>query len=1161
MRRMLFVAFWLAAVAITALAEETFSCVADLSAHWKTTWVPVSLPLGGILGRIIEKVEKEKISDVVPGVRITWTLEDTLVATMHCGCPKDPRGELRCCSGPNARAFARLTLYQVLAAPYRSYGTVYPVGGNALTNPISSGTAFNPETGFGGKDLCDWPGAVELTIHNYTGRVGITVGLEWLFTVDTVEVSIDANQICDCNPMERCIEEATNAPSLVIPNQIVVPEGGTREFIVWVNDLDKDVVSISIDKGKIKDYVTDAENRVIGAKILVLDQSEKIWVRATDACGHASAVSREVIVVHPPKIEKVGGRWSTKSYLIWGWVWDPDAYRATVERELAEEVTVGCGFVSTGGGKFLIGPYPHALAQQVQVEATYFACDNEGCRWPFAAEFTFPNRGAPRQVRLFIYARDKWGFEDHWTETITNQPPKTWMPQTWPPSSSPVRVRRGEEAKALVVAEDPEGLEVTLTKLRGPGEFPELQGEGRVVGVWSWRANTTQPWHLIAFFSQDPPFEGGTLAYLLLHVLQPPRTYRGYARVRRGETATAYLYLDDPDSSSHTFSFLPPPGLTVSVAGKEDTPEHYGEYHSHLYRVEIRVDRSLCDGVYSVPFTVTDSDGLSAEGTLVVHVFGNRPPEVRGKLYGEATVVLYPDRAEVSPVVVRGEVFDPEGDQVFVEAPGIPPQFAANLSAFLGSLVSVYFPYPESEGVCRAVREEDVIEDFYTVILRDSCGAITEVPVAVRIKVEDRIPPKIVYPAQNKTVECNDSGNTEELLEWLKDHGGAWAFDNCCDVVWTHDYSPEKFMTTCGKAGYVRVTFTAHDCAGNSSSTSATFHIVDTTPPSLQAPPDVTIERDEPADPLRTGWPTVFDVCDPNPAITYTDEVLSGACLQAKVIRRTWRAVDACGNPSQAVQIITVVDTKAPEFVSFPSDLDMGCNPSDTSPNATGMPVIRDNCDPNPQLTYSDSVSQEGCRVEILRTWRAQDACGNVNEAVQRIVYTADTVPPVLSVPPNVDLGCHCSRPDTSPDVTGWAQATDNCDPQPTIAYSDVEDIQGEFHTITRTWVAVDSCGNKAQGTQIIWFRIDQTPPTLSVPADRDLGCHCTPPDTSPGATGWAQATDNCDPNPVITYEDTETVEGRSTPSRGPGGPRTAAGTPQKGSSGSSTGSIKLRPP
>jgi hypothetical protein len=520
-----------------------------------------------------------------------------------------------------------------------------------------------------------------------------------------------------------------------------------------------------------------------------------------------------------------------------------------------------------------------------------------------------------------------------------------------------------------------------------------------------------------------------------------------------------------------------------------------------------------------------DLKGLEDSDVLDV-VGGNRPPQVRGELQGEATVTLYPDRVQVSPVVLRGEVFDPDGDPVFVEAPGIPPQFASNLSTFLGSLISVYFPYPESEEACRAVREKDVIEDFYTIILRDSCGATTEVPVKVRISVVDKAPPRIVYPARDRTVECDGSGNTAELSEWLRSQGGAWAFDNCCDVVWSDDYGPGKFVNSCGKTGYVTVTFTARDCAGNSSSTSATFRIVDTTPPALQAPPDITLECDEPTDHSRAGWPGILDICDPSPKVTYTDEVLPGACPQAKVIRRTWKATDACGNFSQAVQTITVLDTKAPEFVSFPSDLDLGCNPADTSPNATGKPVIQDNCDPNPQLGYTDQVSQVGCRVNISRIWTARDACGNVSQRVQQIVYTVDTVPPSLALPPNVDLGCHCTPPDTSPAVTGLAQAADNCDPQPSISWSDSEDIQGEFHTITRTWVAVDSCGNRAQGDQIIRFRIDQTPPVLSVPGNVDLGCHCAPPDTSPAATGWARATDNCDPNPAISYEDTETVDG-----------------------------------
>jgi len=525
-------------------------------------------------------------------------------------------------------------------------------------------------------------------------------------------------------------------------------------------------------------------------------------------------------------------------------------------------------------------------------------------------------------------------------------------------------------------------------------------------------------------------------------------------------------------------------------------------------------------------FEIIARDKLSQKEARVTVEVPNRPPRVRGELQGEATVTLYPDRVQVSPVVLRGEVFDPDGDPVFVEAPGIPPRFASNLSTFLGSLISVYFPYPESEEACRAVREKDVIEDFYTIILRDSCGATTEVPVKVRISVVDKAPPRIVYPARDRTVECDGSGNTAELSEWLRSQGGAWAFDNCCDVVWSDDYGPGKFVNSCGKTGYVTVTFTARDCAGNSSSTSATFRIVDTTPPALQAPPDITLECDEPTDPSRAGWPVVLDICDPSPKVTYTDEVLPGACPQAKVIRRTWKATDACGNFSQAVQTITVLDTKAPEFVSFPSDLDLGCNPADTSPNATGKPVIQDNCDPNPQLGYTDQVSQVGCRVNISRIWTARDACGNVSQRVQQIVYTVDTVPPSLALPPNVDLGCQCTPPDTSPAVTGLAQAADNCDPQPSISWSDSEDIQGEFHTITRTWVAVDSCGNRAQGDQIIRFRIDQTPPVLSVPGNVDLGCHCAPPDTSPAATGWARATDNCDPNPAISYEDTETVDG-----------------------------------
>ena len=171
-------------------------------------------------------------------------------------------------------------------------------------------------------------------------------------------------------------------------------------------------------------------------------------------------------------------------------------------------------------------------------------------------------------------------------------------------------------------------------------------------------------------------------AYLLIRILQPPQPYSDSAWVNRGATERTSLYVHDPDSFSHDFTFSPPLGIAVQVGGQHEPRDKDGAWGGLLYEVEISVNRALCPGTYAIPFTVTDPDRLSAKGVLHVHVFGNRPPQAKGELSGEATVTLYPDRVQVSPGAVRGEVFDPDGDRVFVESPGIPPQFAASLSTF-----------------------------------------------------------------------------------------------------------------------------------------------------------------------------------------------------------------------------------------------------------------------------------------------------------------------------------------------------------------------------------------------------------------------------------------------------------------------------------------------
>ena len=50
------------------------------------------------------------------------------------------------------------------------------------------------------------------------------------------------------------------------------------------------------------------------------------------------------------------------------------------------------------------------------------------------------------------------------------------------------------------------------------------------------------------------------------------------------------------------------------------------------------------------------------------------------------------------------------------------------------------------------------------------------------------------------------------------------------------------------------------------------------------------------------------------PSVTPFSDVVTNNCANTKVIARTWRATDPCGNQSSGVQTITVQDTTAPSI-------------------------------------------------------------------------------------------------------------------------------------------------------------------------------------------------------------------------------------------------------
>ena len=117
------------------------------------------------------------------------------------------------------------------------------------------------------------------------------------------------------------------------------------------------------------------------------------------------------------------------------------------------------------------------------------------------------------------------------------------------------------------------------------------------------------------------------------------------------------------------------------------------------------------------------------------------------------------------------------------------------------------------------------------------------------------------------------------------------------------------------------------------SSCSTEVLVNDTTLPSLVCPTDRVLEC--PADTRTnvTGMPVVSDDCV-NLTVSYVDAV-TNLCGGAKIIARTWTAIDRCGNTTNCIQTITVRDTIKPT-ITCPANRVSEC-PANTETSNTGV--------------------------------------------------------------------------------------------------------------------------------------------------------------------------------------------------------------------------------
>src|SRR6056297_2396034 len=190
---------------------------------------------------------------------------------------------------------------------------------------------------------------------------------------------------------------------------------------------------------------------------------------------------------------------------------------------------------------------------------------------------------------------------------------------------------------------------------------------------------------------------------------------------------------------------------------------------------------------------------------------------------------------------------------------------------------------------------------------------------------------------------------------------------------------------------------------------------------------DITLGCTDDITPSATGEPEVDDNCDPNPDVSFEDEVQAGNCEGTSTILRSWIVADAEGNSSACVQTITISDQSGPTLScptgSILAELDEN-GEYIVDLNALG-------------ITASDECSQVGISVdpELLTcsdigtqiiTVTSEDDCGNISTC-EITLEVEDNLAPLLICPSDQTINLDAGECTT---FANWDQpeAFDNCE-------------------------------------------------------------------------------------------------------------------------------------
>ncbi|MBK8242989.1 MAG: gliding motility-associated C-terminal domain-containing protein [Saprospiraceae bacterium] len=182
-------------------------------------------------------------------------------------------------------------------------------------------------------------------------------------------------------------------------------------------------------------------------------------------------------------------------------------------------------------------------------------------------------------------------------------------------------------------------------------------------------------------------------------------------------------------------------------------------------------------------------------------------------------------------------------------------------------------------------------------------------------------------------------------------------------------------------------------------------------------------------------------------------------------------------------------DQEGPMVNNPPEDTEVSCDKE--------IPIIpiltfSDNCDINPKVSFTEKIEIiNPCYKKLTRTWRMEDACGNINNEEQIIDIIDKNPPQYIKLPESKMVYC---EEDVTKEFNDWIKLNGNA-----IAIDECDKVswrQVINHTLNKScdsvkvdFIATDQCGQENQESAYFIVRDTIIPKFVIRPQDKNIVC------------------------------------------------------------------------